>query len=31
VTLDPGHGLTEEVVTLPDGRAIRAVVAGEGP
>lgn len=28
--LDPGAGLTEQLVTLPDGRRIRAVRAGEG-
>jgi pimeloyl-ACP methyl ester carboxylesterase len=28
--LDPGAGLTEQLVTLPDGRRIRTVVAGEG-
>lgn len=28
-TLDPGVGLTERMVTLPDGRRLRAVVAGE--
>jgi pimeloyl-ACP methyl ester carboxylesterase len=27
--LDPGTGLTERMVTLPDGRRLRAVVAGE--
>lgn len=27
--LDPGHGLTERLVTLPDGRRLRTVVAGE--
>ncbi|TWG99017.1 pimeloyl-ACP methyl ester carboxylesterase [Nocardioides sp. J9] len=27
--LDPGAGLTEKVVVLPDGRRIRAVVAGD--
>lgn len=30
-TLDPGAGLTEQYVTLPDGRRLRTVVAGEGP
>lgn len=30
-TLDPGAGLTERFVTLPDGRRIRTVVAGDGP
>ena len=29
--LDPGAGLTERVVQLPDGRRIRTVVAGDGP
>ncbi|MGO1056082.1 alpha/beta fold hydrolase [Crossiella sp. CA198] len=29
--LDPGPGLTEHRVVLPDGRALRTVVAGEGP
>jgi pimeloyl-ACP methyl ester carboxylesterase len=29
--LDPGVGLTEQLVTLPDGRRIRTVVAGDGP
>lgn len=29
--LDPGAGLTEQVVSLPDGRRIRTVVAGETP
>lgn len=29
--LDPGAGLTERFVTLPDGRKLRTVVAGEGP
>lgn len=29
--LDPGPGLTEHIVELPDGRRLRAVVAGEGP
>jgi pimeloyl-ACP methyl ester carboxylesterase len=28
--LDPGAGLTEEYVTLPDGRRLRYVVAGSG-
>lgn len=28
---DPGPGLTEQRVTLPDGRRLRAVLAGEGP
>jgi len=28
--LDPGLGLTEQFVTLPDGRRLRAVVAGVG-
>jgi len=28
--LDPGQGLTERLVTLPDGRTLRTVVAGEG-
>lgn len=28
--LDPGQGLTEQFVTLPDGRRLRAVIAGEG-
>jgi pimeloyl-ACP methyl ester carboxylesterase len=28
--LDPGQGLTEQLVALPDGRRLRAVVAGEG-
>ncbi|MDX8029207.1 alpha/beta hydrolase [Lentzea sp. BCCO 10_0856] len=28
--LDPGPGLTERIVTLPDGRKLRTVVAGEG-
>jgi len=28
--LDPGAGLTERIVQLPDGRRIRTVVAGEG-
>jgi pimeloyl-ACP methyl ester carboxylesterase len=28
--LDPGAGLTERLVVLPDGRRIRAVLAGEG-
>jgi pimeloyl-ACP methyl ester carboxylesterase len=28
--LDPGAGLTERLVTLPDGRRLRTVVAGEG-
>lgn len=27
---DPGLGLTEKTITLPDGRRLRAVVAGEG-
>ena len=30
-TLDPGAGLAEQHVTLPDGRRLRTVVAGEGP
>lgn len=29
--MDPGAGLTERVVTLPDGRRLRTVVAGDGP
>jgi pimeloyl-ACP methyl ester carboxylesterase len=29
--LDPGDGLVEEYVTLPDGRRLRTVVAGSGP
>ncbi|GAA1638610.1 alpha/beta hydrolase [Brevibacterium sanguinis] len=29
--LDPGDGLTEEIVTLADGRRIRTVTAGEAP
>lgn len=29
--LDPGQGLTEQIVHLPDGRRIRTVVAGEEP
>ena len=29
--LNPGPGLTERSVTLPDGRRLRTVVAGEGP
>lgn len=29
-SLDPGRGLTEKFVVLPDGRRLRAVVAGEG-
>ncbi|MCK2239230.1 MULTISPECIES: alpha/beta fold hydrolase [unclassified Crossiella] len=29
--LDPGPGLTEGRIVLPDGRALRTVVAGEGP
>jgi pimeloyl-ACP methyl ester carboxylesterase len=29
-TLDPGAGLTEGAVRLPDGRTLRTVVAGEG-
>ncbi|GAA2827151.1 alpha/beta fold hydrolase [Crossiella cryophila] len=29
--LDPGPGLTEHRVVLPDGRRIRTVTAGEGP
>lgn len=29
--LDPGPGLTERRVPLPDGRRLRAVLAGEGP
>jgi pimeloyl-ACP methyl ester carboxylesterase len=28
--LDPGAGLTEQFVALPDGRRLRAVVAGDG-
>ena len=28
--LDPGRGLSERVVELPDGRRLRAVVAGQG-
>lgn len=28
--LDPGQGLTERLVVLPDGRTLRAVVSGEG-
>ncbi|MFD8498144.1 alpha/beta fold hydrolase [Amycolatopsis sp. NPDC059657] len=28
--LDPGQGLTERFVALPDGRRLRAVTAGEG-
>ena len=28
---DPGPGLGERLVTLPDGRRLRAVVAGDGP
>lgn len=28
--LDPGQGLTEQFVALPDGRRLRSVVAGEG-
>lgn len=28
--LDPGTGLREQLVVLPDGRRLRAVVAGEG-
>lgn len=28
--LDPGTGLTEQLVRLPDGRRLRAVMAGEG-
>lgn len=28
--LDPGAGLTEQFVALPDGRRLRAVVAGQG-
>ena len=33
IVLDPGTGLTEVLVTLPDGRRLRTVVAGdaEGP
>ena len=31
VHLDPGHGLVERLVELPDGRRLRTVVAGEGP
>ncbi|MFS8097227.1 alpha/beta hydrolase [Lentzea alba] len=27
---DPGAGLTEKIVTLPDGRKLRTVMAGEG-
>jgi len=27
--LDPGHGLTERIVTLPDGRRLRAITTGE--
>jgi pimeloyl-ACP methyl ester carboxylesterase len=30
VHLDPGRGLTEKFVVLPDGRRLRAVTAGEG-
>lgn len=30
MTLDPGAGLSERLVTLPDGRSLRAVVAGLG-
>jgi pimeloyl-ACP methyl ester carboxylesterase len=32
-TLDPGTGLTEQIVVLPDGRRIRTIVAGhaDGP
>lgn len=30
-TLDPGAGLEERIVHLPDGRRIRTVVAGTGP
>lgn len=29
--LEPGAGLREEIVILPDGRRLRTVVAGEGP
>jgi pimeloyl-ACP methyl ester carboxylesterase len=29
--LDPGDGLVEEIVTLPDGRRLRTIVAGSGP
>ena len=29
--MDPGPGLTERMVSLPDGRVLRTVVAGEGP
>jgi pimeloyl-ACP methyl ester carboxylesterase len=29
--LDPGPGLTEQLVVLPDGRRIRTVVAGDAP
>lgn len=29
--LDPGSGLTQHLVTLPDGRALRTVTAGPGP
>ncbi|GGU85376.1 alpha/beta fold hydrolase [Lentzea flava] len=29
--LDPGVGLTEHIIVLPDGRRLRTVVAGEGP
>ncbi|WP_434443640.1 alpha/beta fold hydrolase [Lentzea sp. E54] len=28
---DPGLGLTEMIVTLPDGRALRAITAGDAP
>jgi pimeloyl-ACP methyl ester carboxylesterase len=28
---EPGHGMTEKLVRLPDGRTIRAVLAGTGP
>lgn len=31
VHLDPGAGLTERRVVLPDGRRIRTVLAGDGP
>ena len=30
MSLDPGAGLTEQYVTLPDGRRLRYVVAGSG-
>src|SRR5699024_5748001 len=30
-TLDPGAGLTERMVTLPDGRRLRTVVSGTQP